>query len=124
MAMGSTSKVALNDEMQKAKEVCTKFRATVTIFISNLDGVINTLCAADSFSGEAAEGFKTFYNNNIKAFFAKGNTFDKYIGMFDNAGDGLFDSIEKALIIGEGLDPSLGNNNKSIGQNADGGTAG
>ena len=44
--------------------------------------------------------------------------------MFDNAGDGLFDSIEKALIIGEGLDPSLGNNNKSIGQNADGGTAG
>ena len=40
--------------------------------------------------------------------------------MFDKEGDGLFDSIEKTLIGGEGLDPSLGENNRNVGQSSDG----
>ena len=41
---------------------------------------------------------------------------DQFLSMFDKDGDGLFDSIEKALTIGDGVDPALGDNNKSIGQ--------
>ena len=45
-----------------------------------------------------------------------GGTFDQFLSMFDKEGEGLFDSIEKALIKGEGLDPKLGENNRSLGQ--------
>jgi len=115
MAMGSTSRVVLNDEMQKAKAVCAAYRSTVSSLMSTLDGAVETLLNS-GFQGEAADGFNDFYKNNIQSFFASGNTFDKFLSMFDKDGEGLFDSIEKALIIGEGLDPSLGQNNKSIGQ--------
>ena len=39
--------------------------------------------------------------------------------MFDKEGDGLLDSIEKTLIGGEGLDPSLGQNNRTLGKPAE-----
>lgn len=119
MAMGTTSRVVLSDEMQKAKGVCNDFRATVASFVSDLDSTINTLLAS-GFQGEAANGFKDFYDKNIEAFFTAGGTFDQYLGMFDKEGEGLFDSIEKALVIGEGLDPSLGENNRTIGQQSEG----
>ena len=38
------------------------------------------------------------------------------MAMFDQEGDGIFDSIEKALINQGGLDPSLGENNRNVGQ--------
>lgn len=115
MAMGSTSRVVLNDEMQKAKSVCADFRATVATFTADLEGTVNTLMSS-GFQGEAAEGFKEFYNNNVKAFLENGGTFDQFLSMFDKDGEGLFDSIEKALVLGEGLDPKLGENNRSLGQ--------
>lgn len=115
MAMGSTSRVVLNDEMQKAKAACVAYRSTVSSLMSTLDGAVEALLSS-GFQGEAANGFNDFYKNSIQSFFASGNTFDKFLSMFDKDGEGLFDSIEKALIIGEGLDPSLGQNNKSIGQ--------
>lgn len=121
MAMGSTSRVVLNDEMQKAKGVCTDFRSTVASFASDLDNTITTLLNS-GFQGEAADGFKEFYDKNIAAFLATGGTFDQFLSMFDKEEEGLFDSIEKALIIGEGLDPSLGENNRNIGQQTDGQT--
>lgn len=115
MAMGSTSRVVLSDEMQKAKSVCSDFRATVATFTSDLDSTVGTLMSA-GFQGEAADGFKEFYDKNVKAFLDAGGTFDQFLSMFDKDGDGLFDSIEKALVLGEGLDPKLGENNRSIGQ--------
>lgn len=114
MAMGSTSRVVLNDEMQKAKNVCTSFRSYVAGVVSDLDSTVSTLLSS-GFQGEAAEGFKDFYEKNVKAFFNAGSTFDQFLGMFDKEGEGLFDSIEKALVIGEGIDPSLGQNNRSVG---------
>ena len=75
---------------------------------------------SSGFQGDAADGFKEFYDKNIKAFFDDGGTFDQYLAMFDKEGDGLFDSIEKTLIGGEGLDPSLGENNRNVGQSSDG----
>lgn len=116
MAMGSTSRVVLNDEMQKAKGVCSDFRSTVATFVSDLDNTITTLLSS-GFQGEAADGFKEFYDKNVAAFFAAGGTFDQFLSMFDKEEEGLFDSIEKALVIGEGLDPSLGENNRNVGQN-------
>ncbi len=101
--------------MQKAKGVCNDFRSTVATFVSDLDNTITTLLSS-GFQGEAADGFKEFYDKNVAAFFATGGTFDQFISMFDKEGEGLFDSIEKALVIGEGLDPSLGENNRSVGQ--------
>jgi len=124
MAMGSTSRVVLNDEMQKAKGACAAYRAAIANLVSALDGTVEALLSS-GFQGEAANGFNDFYKNNVQSFFAAGNTFDKFLSMFDKDGEGLFDSIEKALVIGEGLDPSLGQNNKSIGQSdgqADGAT--
>lgn len=122
MAMGTTSRVVLNDEMQKAKGECQTFRSQVKSFVQDLDSTITALLSS-GFQGEAANGFKEFYDKNIAAFFSDGGTFDQYLSMFDKEGDGLFDSIEKALVVGEGVDPSLGENNKSIGQANDGQSA-
>ena len=115
MAMGSTNRVVLNDEMQKAKGVCAAFRATVATFTADLESTVNTLMSS-GFQGDAADGSKEFYTNNVKTFLETGGTFDQFLSMFDKEGEGLFDSIEKALIKGEGLDPKLGENNRSLGQ--------
>lgn len=115
MAMGSTGRVVLSDEMQKAKAVCADFRATVTTFSSDLESTVNSLLSA-GFQGDAADGFKEFYEKNVRTFLDAGGTFDQFLSMFDKDGEGLFDSIEKALVLGEGLDPKLGENNRSIGQ--------
>lgn len=119
MAMGSESKVVLDNEMQKAKQDCQTFRGEVASFVQELDATISTLLSS-GFKGEAANGFRDFYNKNVVDFFANGGTFDQYIGMFDKDGEGLFDAIEKTLIGSEGLDPSLGENNRNIGQSSDG----
>ena len=87
--------------------------------MQELESAVNTLLAS-GFKGEAANGFQDFYKNNIVAFFAQGGSFDQFIGMFDKDGEGLFDIIEKTLVGGEGLDPSLGDNNRNIGQSTDG----
>ena len=115
MAMGSTSRVVLNDEMQKAKADCAAFRTEVKAFMQELDSTVTTLLSS-GFQGEAANGFKEFYDKNVAAFMGDNGTFDQYLAMFDKEGDGLFDSIEKTLIGGEGLDPSLGENNRNLGQ--------
>jgi len=117
MAMGTTSRVVISDEMQKAKAACQTFRSQVKGFLDELDGTVNTLLSND-FQGEAADGFREFYEKNIKAFLSDGGAFDQYMSMFDKESDGLFDSIEKTLIGGEGLDPALGENNRNLGQEA------
>jgi uncharacterized protein YukE len=119
MAMGANDRVALDGEMQAAKQVCADYRAKISTLLGQLEDTVNSLLN-DDFKGEAADGFKDFYDKNVKAFFESGETFDQYLGMFDKEGEGLFDSIEKALTVGEGVDPSLGQNNKTIGQSTEG----
>lgn len=115
MAMGTTERVVLNDEMQKAKSVCADFRGEVDSFYSELENTIQTLFNS-GFQGEAADGFKEFFDKNVAAFFSPGGTFDQFMAMFDKEGEGIFDSIENALINQGGLDPSLGENNRNVGQ--------
>lgn len=115
MAMGSTSRVVINDEMQKAKAECATFRSEVKTFMQDLDSTVSTLLTG--FQGEAANGFKEFYDNNVVAFMSDGGVFDQYLAMFDKEGEGLFDSIEKTLIGNkDGLDPSLGESNRNLGK--------
>ena len=54
MAMGSTNRVVLNDEMQKAKGVCAAFRATVATFTADLESTVNTLMSS-GFQGDAVD---------------------------------------------------------------------
>lgn len=119
MAMGSNGEVRIDNEMQKAKRDCQAFRTEVANFVKDLSETVDTLLSS-GFQGEAAKGFQDFYNKNIVAFFASGGSFDQFMGMFDKEGEGLFDVIEKTLIGGEGLDPSLGENNRNVGQSTDG----
>ena len=119
MAMGSQSRVVIDNEMQKAKQDCQTFRVEVAAWLQELEGTIDSLLSS-GFKGQAADGFKEFFVKNVKAFFDKGGAFDQYMGMFDKDNDGLFDAIQKTLIGGEGLDPSLGENNRNIGKSADG----
>lgn len=119
MAMGTESKVVIDNEMQKAKGDCQTFRTQVKTFVEQLDTTVSTLLST-GFKGEAADGFKVFYEKNIKAFFNDGGTFDQYLGMFDKVDEGLFDTIERQLTGEGGIDPSLGENNKNIGQSSDG----
>jgi len=119
MAMGSISRVVIDNEMQKAKQDCQTFRTEVAAWFQELEGTVTSLLNS-GFKGEAAEGFKAFFDNNVKAFFAPGGAFDQFMGMFDKEGEGLFDAIQKTLIGGEGLDPSLGENNRNIGKSSDG----
>lgn len=114
--MGAEGIVALDNEMQLAKDACGEYRSKISELVNSMTEIVNNL-VNDGFAGEAGNGFKEFYTKNIESFFAAGNTFDKYIGSFDTAGTGLFDQIENSLVKGEGLDPSLGNNNKNLGGN-------
>lgn len=120
MAMGTTSKVKIDGEMQAAKQACTEYRTKISSLLTQLDSTVNGLLQSD-FTGEAATAFQNFYKTNVFDFFSGENcTFDKYLSMFDKQDDGLFDSIEKALIKDGGLDPSLAENNNSIGQSSTG----
>jgi hypothetical protein len=114
MAMGSESKVILNNEMQKAKADFQQYRKDIGALVKELDSTVKTLL--NGFKGEAADGFIEYYNKNVVAFFEAAGTFDEVLGRFDKEGDGLFDVIEKRLITGEGVDPSLGQNNRNVGQ--------
>ena len=118
MAMGTTERVALGNEMQAAKTVCADFRAKVKSFVNDLNGTISDLLSS-GFQGEAANGFKAFYDKNIVDFFADGGTFDQYIAMYDREGDGLFDGIEKALTGEGGIDSLLRDNNTSLRQSVE-----
>jgi len=118
MPMGSESKVVLNNEMQTAKGDFKQFRSDIATLVSSLDSTMSTLF--NGFKGQAADGLAEFYKKNITDFFAAGGTFDQYMSMFDKEGDGLLDSIESSLTGEKGLDPSLGDNNRKIGQSSDG----
>lgn len=117
MAMGSESKVVLDNEMQTAKGDFATFRSEIAGLVGELDSVIATLL--NGFKGEAADGFSEFYKKNVTDFFAADGTFDQYMSMFDKEGEGLLDSIESALTGKEGLDPSLGDNNRNVGSSSE-----
>ena len=118
MAMGSEGKVYLDGEMAKARTDCEAYRGQITTLMGELDGIITTL--KSGFQGQAADGLDAFYQQTIVDFFGAGKTFDQFLGMFDKEGEGLFDAIQNAFLLGtEALDPSLGENNRSLSQSAE-----
>lgn len=114
MAMGNNEKVVLNGEMKVAKTHFAIYRDTLKKNQTALENAINNLF--QGFQGQAADGFKEFYIKNVKPVFENGGILEQYLDMFDKDEEGLFDCIEKAFITGNGVDPTLGANNRTIGQ--------
>lgn len=108
-AMGSTDRVKLSDEMQKAIAACANYRSAVQKIVARMQGEYKTL--QTGFTGKAASGYDKFYREIVEKFFNAGETFDKYMKMYDDAENGLFSSIEKAFTGSNGIDPELGNQN-------------
>lgn len=115
--MGSTDRMHLSDEMQRAIKACADYRGAVATIFSRIQDEYKTLNSG--FAGKAATGFDKFYKEIVEKFFTAGETFDKYMKMYDDINNGLFSSIEKAFAGGEGIDPELGSQNTQMA----GGTA-
>ena len=78
MAMGSTGTVNVTPEMiNSATSAIEEYETTVKTLYSQLEDTMSALIPGN-FSGSAADGFKAFYDNNIKAV---ANTDDKESGV-------------------------------------------
>ena len=67
MAMGNTGTVNVTPEMiNNAKDAIQEYKDTVKTLYSQLEDTMSALIPGN-FSGSAADGFKYFYDNNIKS---------------------------------------------------------
>jgi uncharacterized protein YukE len=74
MAMGSTGTVNITPEMMRnALQVIENYRANTNNLHTQLSDTVNTLLSS-SFSGNAADGFKYFYDNSIEPAVGEGLT--------------------------------------------------
>ena len=103
MAMGSTGTVNVTPEMiNSATSAIEEYETTVKTLYSLIPG---------NFSGSAADGFKVFYDNNIKAV---ANTDDKESGVMQiiTLMKNIVDGISEAIPADNGVDESLAAENR------------
>jgi len=101
MAMGSTGTIHMTPEMlQNAMQAIEDYKATTDNLKTQLDNTINTLLSS-SFSGNAAEGFKFFYDNTIRPAIEEGLS-----SLLTTLND-IMDGILKAIPGENGLDDHL-----------------
>lgn len=108
--MGSTGTVNISKAMMvAAAKAVDDYQATINGLNTRLQNEVDGLIPS-SFSGDAAEGFKAFYTDNIVP-----NTGENLTKMLDSL-KGICDSV-KAQIPGEeqGIDTQLGQGNKNPG---------
>jgi len=109
MAMGSTGTIHMTPEMlQNAMQAIEDYKATTDNLKTQLDNTINTLLSS-SFSGNAAEGFKFFYDNTIRPAIEEGLS-----SLLTTLND-IMDGILKAIPGENGLDDQLGEQNRQQG---------
>lgn len=110
MPMGTTGTVKVTHEMMdNALKAIEDYRSEITDLNSQLDGVINDLIPT-SFSGSAAEGFKTFYGESIEP-----NCGENLTKMLDSL-KGICESVKKQIPGEEdGVDDQLGQGNQGAG---------
>jgi uncharacterized protein YukE len=106
MAMGSTSTVNISVKMlTDVKDAVSDYRGKANSLKEQLESEVNGLVGSN-FVGEAANGFKDFYNKNIVP--ANGEGLDKLLTAIDDIAQGALDAIPG----GSGLDDQLAEGNR------------
>lgn len=106
MSMGSTGTVNVTVAMlNQALNAVSDYRQTTTNLHTQLGETVSNLIPA-SFSGSAAEGFKTFYSSKIDP--TVGESLTKLLESLDAILNGIKDAIPEAA----GIDEKLSEENK------------
>lgn len=107
MAMGSTSTVNITPEMMNnALNVISDYRTKTVDLHTQLSDTVTTLIPGN-FSGNAADGFKIFYENKIEPAVGEGLT--KLLDSLQKMCEGILEAIPKDSV---GLDDLLAEENK------------
>lgn len=105
MAMGSTGTVNISPEMMtNAIKAIDEYRTTANTEYTNLSNIVSGLIPS-SFSGSAATGFSTFYNNKIEPLTGKNLT--DLLSALEDICNGILNAIPAA----EGVDEKLAEGN-------------
>lgn len=108
MAMGSTGTVNITPEMMtNALSVIEDYQTTTDNLYKELNDLISGLIPAN-FSGNAADGFKYFFDNKIEPAVGKGLT-DLINALHD-----IMQATLEAIPDSEGLDDQLAEENKKV----------
>jgi uncharacterized protein YukE len=106
MAMGSTGTVNITPEMMNnALQAVQDYRTTSNNLHTRLSETVTNLIPS-SFSGNAAEGFKFFYDNQIEP--VVGADLKSLLDSLEQ----IFNETLKAIPGENGLDDELGNGNR------------
>lgn len=106
MAMGSTGTVNITPEMMRnALSVIEEYQTKTNSLHTQLTDTVNALIPG-SFSGNAADGFKTFYTDKIEP--AVGDNLTKLIQALHDIVQGTLEAIPDT----DGLDDQLGEENR------------
>lgn len=107
MAMGSTGTVNVTPEMMRnALKVIEEYQTKTINLHTQLTDTVNSLIPG-SFSGNAAEGYKAFYQNSIEPAVGEGLT--QLLKALHDIVQGTLEAIPDT----NGLDDKLGEGNKS-----------
>lgn len=108
MAMGSTGTVNITPEMMRnALSVIEDYQTKTNNLHTQLNDTVAALIPGN-FSGNAADGFKHFYDNKINPVVG-----DNLTGII-NALHGIVESTLEAIPDTDGLDDQLGEGNKTV----------
>lgn len=111
MAMGSTGTVNVSPEMmQNAIKAIDEYRDAAVVIRDELITAINALIPS-GFSGSAATGFKTFYDEKIDVLIDAAGETGSLAKMLNSLRD-MCDGILKAIPASEGVDEKLAEGNK------------
>lgn len=106
MAMGNTGTVNITPEMlRNALNVISEYRTNTNNLHTQLGEAVNSLIPSN-FSGNAAEGFKYFYENSIDPAVGEGLT------QLLDAVQQIIEETLKAIPDTDGLDDQLADGNK------------
>jgi len=107
MAMGNTSTVNVTPEMMNnALNVISDYRTKTVDLHTQLSDTVTTLIPGN-FSGNAADGFKIFYENKIEPAVGEGLT--KLLDSLQKMCEGILQAIPQDSV---GLDDQLAEENK------------
>lgn len=106
MSMGSTGTVNITPEMLKnALQAIEDYKQTTNALHTKLNDTMSELIPGN-FSGNAAEGFRTFYDNKIEP--AVGESLTKMLQALTDIVQGTLEAIPD----NDGLDDQLGDENR------------